>query len=119
MSYFRLNYWSVLMSTTRLTFGAVLDTVNTTATVISSTLNAVGGASNMLGSFVTKAASEQRERHIADALTFRQRLMDEKAQERTLALIKTSEFCAKSKQHAEFYETAYNEFHALLNPKAE
>lgn len=107
------------MSTTRLTFGAALDVINTAATVTSSTLNSIGGASAMLGSFVTKAAAEQKERHIADALTFRQRLMDEKAQERTLALIKTSEFCAKSKQHAEFYETAYNEFHALLSPKAE
>lgn len=104
------------MSTTRLTFGAVLDTVNTTATVISSTLNAIGGASNILGSFVTKAAAEQVIRHKADNESFVERLINEKAQERALANIAVTQFCAKSTEHAAHYEAAYDTFTTLLRP---
>ena len=107
------------MSTTRLTFGAVLATVNTTATVITSTLNAVDGASNILGSFINKAATEQGLRHIADKESFLERLINEKAQERAAANIAVTQFCAKSSAHAEHYANAYDTFTKLLRPTAE
>lgn len=49
------------MATSRLTLGAVLETVTTTATALTGALSAVSEGTQILGAFVSKAA-EQRYR---------------------------------------------------------
>ena len=58
------------MSTTRLSFGAVLGTVQSAATTLTSTLDTVTTAVGMATSFVTQAADNQRLRQIADKEDF-------------------------------------------------
>ena len=107
------------MATSRLTFGAVLETVTTTATALTGALSAVSEGTQILGAFVSKAAEEQRYRHLADKESFIERLITEKSEERATANLAVERFIAKSASHAKHYEDAYNTFTAILRPSAD
>lgn len=105
------------MSTTRLSFGAVLGTVQSAATTITATLDTVSTAVGMATSFVTQAADNQRLRQIADKEDFIENLIMEKAEQRATAHLKAEKFISKSAQHAEHYKASYETFTALLRPE--
>lgn len=102
------------MSTTRLSFSAVLGTVQATANTVTGALDAAAAGVGMLNSFVTQAADNQRLRQIADKEDFIENLVSEKAQQRTEQQAKIATFKAKSPGHAEAYDTAYARFSNLL-----
>ena len=107
------------MSTTRMSFGAVLGSVQSAATTITSTLDAATGAVGMLTAFVSKASDEQRKRHIIDAEDFVESLVLERAEMRTAANIKAEKFMAKSADHAKHFKTAYDRYSSLLRTPEE
>lgn len=107
------------MSTTRLSFGAVLGTVQSAATTITATLDTVSTAVGMATSFVSQAADNQRLRQIADREDFVENLIMEKAEQRATAHLKAEKFIAKSADHAKHYEQSYRTFTKLLRPDVE
>ena len=107
------------MSTTRMSFGAVLGSVQSAATTITSTLDAATGAVGMLTAFVSKASDEQRVRHVADKEDFVENLIMERAEMRSIACLKAEKFITKSADHAKHYGAAYAAFEQLLRTPEE
>lgn len=102
------------MSTSRLTFGAVLSTVQTTANTVTNVLDAANAGVGMLNAYVTQAADNQRIRQIADKETFIEDLIREKAMQQATQTLKINKFTAQSNEQSVAYETAYNTYKALL-----
>lgn len=107
------------MSTTRLSFGAVLGTVQSAATTVTTALDAATSAVGMASAFVTQAADNQRLRQIADKEDFIENLIMEKAEQRATAHLKAEKFISKSADHAKHYEQSYKTFTKLLRPDVE
>lgn len=102
------------MASSRLTFGALLDTVQTTANTVTNTLSAANKGVGILTAFVDKASTEQRIRHVADKEVFIENLIQEKAEERAMANLKVEKFIAQSADHRKHYQSAYEKFTSLL-----
>jgi hypothetical protein len=102
------------MSTSRMTLGAVLGTVQTTANTVTATLEAANAAVGMLNTFVTGAAENQRIRAIADQETFIEDLIREKSYEEAQSGLKVEKFIAQSASHKTHYASAYEKFTGLL-----
>lgn len=107
------------MSTTRLSFGAVLGTVQSAANAVTGALDAASAGVGMLNSFVTQAADNQRVRQIADKEDFVENLIMEKAEQRATAYLKVEKFVSKSADHAKHYQGAYERFTQLLRSAEE
>lgn len=102
------------MASSRLTLGAILQTVSTTANTVTATLDAANKGVGILTAFVDKASTEQRIRHIADKEVFIENLVQEKAEERAVANIKIKKFIDQSPDHHKHYSAAYEKFTELL-----
>lgn len=107
------------MSTSRITFGAVLSTIQSTANAATSLVDTANAGIGMLSSFVAEAADNQRVRQIADREDFLESLIREKSMERSASTLKIAKFMAQSEEHAEAYTAAYNRYSELLRTKAE
>ena len=107
------------MSTTRLSFGAVLGTVQAAANTMTGALDAAAAGVGMLNSYVVQAAENQRLRQVADKEDFIENLVMEKAQLRAESYIKAENFCAKSKLHNDHYNASYETYSKLLRGTAE
>ena len=104
------------MSTARLTLGSVLSTVNTTATTVTSTLDAAGKAVGMLNAYVENAAQHQKARIAVDNEDFIESLIREKSQERTESTLRVQKYISQSQEHAKAYQEAYETYSKLLRP---
>lgn len=102
------------MSTSRLTFGAILSTVQTTANTVTNVLDAGNAAVGMLNAYVTQAADNQRIRQIADKETFIEDLIREKAMQQATQTLKINKFTSQSTEQSEAYEAAYATYQKLL-----
>lgn len=99
---------------TRLTFGAVLGSVQSAANTVTGALDAASAGIGMLNSFVTQAADNQKIRQIADKEDFIETLIMEKAEQRATAHLKADKFCSKSADHSKHYNSAYSAYEKLL-----
>ena len=106
------------MSTARLTLGSILSTVNTTATTVTSTLDAAGKAIGMLNNYVDNAAQHQKARIAVDNEDFIESLIREKAQERTESTLRVQKYISQSPEHAKAYQEAYETYSKLLRPQS-
>ena len=104
------------MATARLTLGSILSTVNTTATTVTSTLDAAGKAVGMLNAYVENAASHQKARIAVDNEDFIENLIREKSQERTESTLRVQKYIGQSTEHAKAYQEAYETYSKLLRP---
>ena len=104
------------MSTARLTLGSILSTVNTTATTVTSTLDAAGKAVGMVNAYIDNAASHQKARIAVDNEDFIESLVREKAQERTESTLRVQKYINQSQEHAKAYQEAYETYSKLLRP---
>ena len=102
------------MSTSRLTFGAILSTVQTTANTVTNVLDAANAGVGMLNAYVTQAADNQRIRQIADKETFIEDLIREKAMQQATQTIKINKFTSQSAEQSKAYEDAYETYQSLL-----
>lgn len=107
------------MASSRLTFGAILSTVQTTANTVTATLDAANKGVGILTAFVDKASTEQRIRHVADKEVFIENLIQEKAEERAMANIKIEKFIAQSPAHKQHFGDAYTKFTSLLREQGD
>ena len=104
------------MATARLTLGSILSTVNTTATTVTSTLDAASKAVGMLNAYVENAASHQKARIAIDNEDFIESLIREKSQERTESTLRVQKYINQSQEHAKAYQEAYETYSKLLRP---
>ena len=102
------------MSTTRLTFGAVLGSVNAAAGTITSTLDTATKAVGMLNRFVSDAADKQALRSKVDMHEFKNVLVEQKAMEEATRKKAIEEFC-KDSTNAKHYKAAYDRLAQLVN----
>lgn len=107
------------MSTTRMSFGAVLGSIQSAATTVTTTLDATTGAVGMLSAFVTKAADEQRIRHTIDKEDFIENLIIERTEMNAVAKLKLEKFISKSPEHAKHAKAAYEKYSKLLRTSEE
>ena len=103
------------MATSRVTVGAVLGAVETTATTLTNTLNALNMGVNMINASVKEASENQADQQKTDRKDFRDNLLREAAKAKSDANLKVIEYCKQSPKHAELYEAAYNEYAALFD----
>ena len=106
------------MATARLTLGSVLSTVNTTATTVTSTLDAASKAVGMLNNYVDNAAQHQKARIAVDNEDFIESLIREKSQERTESTLRVQKYIGQSQEHAKAYQEAYETYSKLLRPQS-
>lgn len=107
------------MSTSRITFGAVLNTVQASATMVTNSLDAVNSCVGMATTFIQGAADNQRIRAIADKETFIEDLIREKSYEQAHSSLKVNKFITQSTDHKEFYSSAYTKYTTLLRGTTE
>lgn len=103
------------VANTRMTLGAVLGTIATTANTVTSTFDAVNKAIGMGNTAVSAAASRQKLRVSVDEHTYKTTLIREKAQEETEAKLKVLEFCAQSSDHADLYQSSFDDLMAVIS----
>lgn len=83
----------------RVTFAAILGTVQTTANTISNTLQAANAGVGMLNKLVSDAAHRQDVRSKLDSAIFEKTLHQEKAQELTDSRLRVLEYTKQSAEH--------------------
>ena len=101
---------------TRLTLGAILNTVSTTANTVTNSLDVVNKSVGMLTAFVDNAADNQKSRIAADRKIFLRSLIIEKTTEVANMNLKAEVFMKQSADHKQHFETAYKMFEELLDP---
>lgn len=104
------------MSTTRMTLGSVLNTVQTTASTVTNVLDTANAAIGMVSSYVEQAATHQKQRQIADNESFLVNLINEKAIEDSNALLAVDKFISQSTRHKELFASRHDAYTALLRP---
>lgn len=104
-----------MSANTRVTLGALLGTVATTANTVTATFDALNKAIGMGNTAVSAAAARQKLRVAVDEHTYKTTLIREKAQEETEAKLKVVEYCAKSKDHADLYKSSFDELMQVIS----
>lgn len=100
---------------TRMTLASILGTVQTTATTLSSTMDAVNSAVGMLNKTVTDAAHRQTVRSKLDNAIFEKTLHQEKAVELHQSRMVVKNYVSKLEEDDQkSFETAYNELSQVL-----
>jgi len=105
------------MATTRATFGSILSTVTTTATTINNVLDTANQAVSMATAYVTKAAEEQRLRHIEEKDKYLHELLQQSAIERAENEKKVETYRNQSDFHKEAYDRQYARLEELFKLK--
>lgn len=108
------------MSSARMSFGAILNTVQASANTVTTTVDAANKSVGMLTAFIDKAAAEQKTRHLLDGEEFIDRLLVEKAESTAAVKLRANKFASQSDKHAEYFNEAYARYEALIRkPKPE
>lgn len=102
------------MTTARLTLGAVLGTVGSTANTITGVLDSINAGASMLNDYVSNAAETQRLNIKADTKVLKKTIIERISLEQMERRINIEKTCSKSERHAQLYQEAYNEFKDLF-----
>lgn len=103
------------MSTARLTLGAVLGTVGSTAATITGVLDTVNTGAQMINDYVSNAAENQRLNMKADKIVVKKTIIERMALEQMNRRIEITKICSKSQDHQDLYQEAYNEFKNIFS----
>ena len=107
---YRLNYWSIHMASTKLTFGALLGTVNSAATTVTSAVSALGVGADMLNAYAQKAQRDQADLYMQEALVTQETIDAELA----LRLAAQAEEVTKQKAKSATFAASFDHYFALL-----
>jgi hypothetical protein len=103
------------MTTARLTLGAVLGTIGSTASTVTGVLDSINTGAGMLNDYVTNAAENQRLNMKADKVVTKKTIIERMALEQMNRRIEITKICSKSKEHASLYQEAYDEFKDIFS----
>lgn len=101
-------------ATARITTGSVFGVVSTAAGALSSTFQAATDSVGMLNRHIQHAAEKQSMRITLDKDTYKQDLIERKAQEEAVRKLAILEFVGQSEQHKGLYNEAYERMQQLL-----
>lgn len=102
------------MSSTRLTFGSVLNTVTSAATAATSLLDTTNDAVGMLNSYVKTAAANQRNEQIARQSSNLERIIDEVGLEDTQRQLKINQWVESNPGADEVFQANRARLRALF-----
>ena len=98
------------MASTKLTFGAVLNTVTTTASALTSTISALGKGADMLSAYADKQAMEQAYLYSQEVIVFKEQTDAELA----LRLATSAEEVNKQKAKSSAFATSFDHYFEVL-----
>ena len=107
---------STNQSSSRKALGAIMGTVTTTANTVTSTIDAANKGVGMLNKMVSDAADRQQTRSVLDNHIYTATLHQEKAKELTESRLEVKKFMSQSDDHADMYQTSFQELASILNP---
>lgn len=102
------------MSTARMTVGALLGTVTTTANAVTGTVNGIAKGVGMFDTWIDQLATEQRIRAIGHKERAKTMIAQDLAMEEAERIVSIEEFCSKSPSHLSHFQTAHSKYEALL-----
>lgn len=105
------------MATAKIALSSVMDAATSAANSVGAVFSVTTKGIGMLDAIVTKVSNEQKLRHKAGGHTFVKNLIRESAEAEAIANLNVLDFCNKSEQHKELFESAFNEFSAILMPQ--
>lgn len=94
------------MATARMTFGSILGTITDTASMVSKTVNTIGGGIDMANRFVESASTDQKDRQVIRRKTFRDQLLRESRMEVARSNKEVIDFCKENEDNQKLYEAA-------------
>ena len=94
------------MATTRMAFGAVLGTITDTAKAVSDLVTTAGDGIGMLHATVHQASQHQKQRHVADNVSFREELVTESSMRIAATGATALAFCRESDDNKQLFEDA-------------
>lgn len=94
------------MATTRMALGALLGTVTDTAKAVSDLVTTCGDGIGMLHATVHQASDHQRQRHVADNVSFREELITESSLRIAATGAQALAFCRQGDDEAKLFEDA-------------
>lgn len=97
------------MATTRMTFGALLGTVTTTADTLTKVVSTVSNGVDMANRFVESASVDQKDRQVIHRKVFRDNLLRESRMNVAKANREVVDFCEDAKN-----KELYNQAQTLL-----
>ena len=103
------------MASTKLTFGALLGTVSSAASTLTSTISAAGVGADMLNAYAQKAQREQADLYEQEVLVYQETIDAELA----LKLANSAEEVAKQKAKSATFAASFDHFFALLDEDTE
>lgn len=98
------------MASTKLTFGALLGTVNSAATTVTSAVSALGVGADMLNAYAQKAQRDQADLYMQEALVSQETIDAELA----LRLAAQAEEVTKQKAKSQTFSDSFDHYFALL-----
>ena len=101
-------------ATTRMSIGALLASVTSAATTVTTTLNALGDAAEALGHHSAQWAENTKLTCLADRESFTTELIARKAQEQADLQQRVNNYRNQSSAHAEAFDAAHVKFSNLL-----
>jgi hypothetical protein len=101
------------MASTKLTFGAILNTVSTTANTITNTIGALGVGANMLAAYADKAHAEQTFQYKLDMAQYKQTARATSALEVANQAEEINKAKAKSPEFAKSFDHFFEMFSAI------
>lgn len=101
-------------ATGRMTLGAILGAVTTTAGAVTGAIGTAASSIMLLDNYVGKALNEQKTRHVLESENFEERLLIELTQEQASLRLAADQFCNQSPAHQEHFNTSYAKLSAVL-----
>ena len=98
------------MASTKLTFGAILGTVNSAASTLTSTIGAIGIGADMLSAYAQKAQREQADFYAQETLVSQETIDAELASRLANSAMEVNKLKAKSPEFA----ASFDHYFALL-----
>lgn len=101
---------------TRITIGALLGAVTTSANAVSQTLNVITDGIDMAQNTVSTLKANQIIRNKVDVINYENNYIEQAAQVRAGQKMQIQEFRKKSSDHATAFDAALDEIQKALNP---
>ena len=103
------------VANSRMTFGALMGMLTTTANVVTNTVSTLGDGVDMLQNSVSSMKEEQLHRNKVDAIAYKSSYIGTVASTRAAQVMAVQEFRKKSAEHASAYDAVFAEIQKGLS----
>lgn len=103
------------MANTRTTYGSILGTVTSVASVLTNTFDGIDASVGMATTAINDAARRQQARSKLDAASYKVTIVTEKAMELELQKEEVIDWCAQVPERADRFKVTYDSLLAVLD----